>query len=614
MEKIYSSEAVYACLKRYWGYTEFRPWQKETIRAILGERESLTILPTGGGKSLCFQLPALLKDGMAIVISPLISLMKDQVDGLKDMGISAACLNSSQAPASQREVLSRIKQGDIKILYLSPERLQTQETLALLKSSKLSFFVIDEAHCISHWGHDFRDEYRNLGSIRSNFPGIKVHGFTATATREVQTDILAQLNLSNPLINIASLDRPNLVYRVMLRTNILSQITETLKKHSGEAGNIYCLRRKHVDDLSSKLNSLGFKNCPYHAGLSDKERHVAQEQFMREEINIIVATVAFGMGIDRSNIRFVIHAAMPRSIEHYHQETGRAGRDSLQSYCYMFYGGGDYGTWDYLTKESSNREVLLQKLGTMYNFCTQPQCRHKVFVRYFGQKYGPASCQACDYCLGEVDMIENPVEVGQKILRCIESIQTRPGQSFGAGYVADILKGNSTEQVLKWGHQNNPDFGAMPSESLQFIRYLIEQLAGQGMLERRGEYNTLFITDLGKRLLKGDAKPILAKLLVAKKKREISAIQKAKKEKDWEDADVALFELLREKRTALAREQGVPAYVVFGDKSLKDMATVKPVTRDAFSGIFGVGERKLKTYADPFLDVIQQYLKKVSAF
>jgi ATP-dependent DNA helicase RecQ len=400
----------------------------------------------------------------------------------------------------------------------------------------------------------------------------------------------------------------------MLRTNILSQITETLKKHSGEAGIIYCLRRKDVDNLSSKLNSLGFKNCPYHAGLSDKERHVAQEQFMREEINIIVATVAFGMGIDRSNIRFVIHAAMPRSIEHYHQETGRAGRDGLPSYCYMFYGGGDYGTWDYLTKESSNREVLLQKLGTMYNFCTQPQCRHKVFVGYFGQKYGPVSCQACDYCLGEVDTIENPVEVGQKILRCIESIQTRPDQSFGAGYVADILKGNSTEQVLKWGHQNNLNFGTMPSESLQFIRYLIEQLVGQNMLERKGEYNTLFTTDLGRRLLKGETKSILAKLPVAKKKKEISVIQKAKKEKDWEDADAQLFELLREKRAALAREQGVPAYVVFGDKSLKDMATVKPVTREAFAAIFGVGERKLETYADPFLDVIKQYLKKMLAF
>jgi ATP-dependent DNA helicase RecQ len=538
--------------------------------------------------------------------------MKDQVDGLKDMGIAAACLNSSQTPAMQREVLSRIKQGDIKILYLSPERLQTQETLALLKS-KLSFFVIDEAHCISHWGHDFRDEYRNLGSIRSNFSGIKVHGFTATATREVQADILSQLNLSNPFINIASVDRPNLVYRVMLRTNILSQVMETLKKHSGEAGIIYCLRRKDVDDLSNKLNGLGFKNCPYHAGLSDGDRHAAQEQFMGEDLNIIVATVAFGMGIDRSNIRFVIHAAMPRSIEHYHQETGRAGRDGLPSYCYMFYGGGDYGTWDYLTKESSNREILMRKLGVMYNFCAQPQCRHKVFVGYFGQKYESASCQACDYCLGEVDMIENPVEVGQKILRCIESIQTRPGQSFGAGYVADVLKGNSTEQVLKWGHQNNPNFGTMPSESLQFIRYLIEQLAGQGMLERKGEYNTLFITDLGKQFLKDEIKPILAKLLVAKKKKEISAIQKAKKEKDWEDADVALFELLREKRAALAREQGVPAYVVFGDKSLKDMATVKPVTRDAFSVIFGVGEHKLKTYANSFLDVIRQYFEKNTA-
>ncbi len=576
--------------------------------AILDERETLTILPTGGGKSLCFQLPALLKDGMAVVISPLISLMKDQVDGLKDMGIPAECLNSSQGAAQQRSVIKRIRNAGVKLLYISPERLQTEEMGELLNSVALSFFVVDEAHCISHWGHDFRDEYRHLGIIKDKFPGINIHAFTATATKEVQLDILAQLKFSNPQINIASVDRPNLAYRVMPRANIISQITEVLEKHSREAGIIYCLRRSDVDDISGRLNKLGFKNLPYHAGLSDEERHLNQERFIREEVNIIVATVAFGMGIDRSDIRFVIHAAMPKSIEHYHQETGRAGRDGLLSYCYMFYGGGDFRIWYFFSEQSANREVMLDKLRTMYNFCTQPQCRHKVFVNYFGQEYGQSSCQACDYCLGEVDMVDDPLGVGQKILNCIDNVKYGDDRGFGAGYVANVLKGNLTDQITRWGHQNNPNFAAMSSETLVFIRYLIEQLIGQGFLERQGEYDTLSLTDLGRRLLNGEIIPILAKLLVAAKKREISIRQKAKKDKDWAGVDEKLFELLRAKRAELARKQGVPAYIIFGDKSLKDMASGKPTTCEDFSGVFGVGEHKLKIYAEPFINVIKQYL------
>lgn len=610
MPEKYISARISACLKQFWGYEQFRPWQEDTIFSVLDERDSLTVLPTGGGKSLCFQLPALLKEGMAVVISPLISLMKDQVDGLKDMGISAEYLNSSQPAQEQRAVIACIRERRIKLLYISPERLRTEWTANLLKSVPLSFFVVDEAHCISHWGHDFREDYRALGIIKENFTSLNIHAFTATATKEVQSDILGQLRLNNPHINIASVDRPNLTYRVMPRANLITQLTEVLRRHQHEAGIIYCLRRDDVDSICARLNDLGFKNLPYHAGLSDDERHANQESFIREEVNIIVATVAFGMGIDRPDIRFIIHAAMPKSIEHYHQETGRAGRDGLSSYCYMFYGGGDFRVWSFFSEQSPNKDVMIDKLKAMYNFCSQPQCRHKVLVNYFSQNYTGENCQLCDYCLGEVETVDEPLKIGQKILNCAESVTYGDGKGFGAGYIADVLKGNLTDQITNWRHQHSQSFGAMANESLFFIRYMIEQLIGQGFLKRKVEYSTLSLTDSGRRLLRGEVTPILAKPLLAKKKKEISGRQKEKRIRDWTGVDEELFELLRRRRAALAFTQGVPAYIIFGDRSLKDMAALKPLTRQAFATVFGVGEHKLKTYSEAFINVIKQYLEK----
>jgi ATP-dependent DNA helicase RecQ len=523
---------VFATLKKYWGYTSFLPLQEETISSILAGRDTLTMLATGGGKSLCFQLPALLQEGLAVVISPLISLMKDQVDSLKDMGIGAECLNSSLPPEQQISIVNRVQRGEVKLLYISPERLQQERTRQLLQSVSLSFFVIDEAHCISHWGHDFREDYRNLRVIKETFRPISVHAFTATATEEVQKDILEQLRLENPQKHIGRVDRPNLTYRVRPRTQILSQVTNLLKKHADEPGIIYCLRRDDVDTLSARLNELGFKNLPYHAGLDDETRRLHQDRFAREEVDVMVATIAFGMGIDRSNIRFVIHTAMPKSIEHYHQETGRAGRDGLPAHCYLFYGGSDYLTWKSLLEDSPHKEVMLDKLQRLYHFCSQPHCRHKVLANYFGQDYERASCEACDYCLNELEMVEDPLIVGQKILSCVYRVHQVSGIGFGAGHIASVLKGNRTDQVETWGHHGLSTFGLMADESVPFIRYMIEQLVGQGYLRREGEFSTLSLTDSAKKVLRGERAPNLVKPLVAAKKKEITQKTRAKEIKN----------------------------------------------------------------------------------
>jgi len=608
-----AQKQITAILGKYWGYTSFLPLQEETILSILGGRDTLTMLATGGGKSLCFQLPAVLKDGLAVVISPLISLMKDQVDSLKDMGIAAECLNSSLPPEEQRSIVKKIQRREGKLLYLSPERLQKESTIDLLKSVPLSFFVIDEAHCISHWGHDFREDYRNLGIIKEVFRPLAVHAFTATATQEVQKDILEQLRLENPQTHIGPVDRPNLTYRVNPRSQVVSQVVGLLKKHPDEPGIIYCLRRDDVDALSARLNDLGYPNLPYHAGLPDETRRSHQDQFAREDVDIMVATIAFGMGIDRSNIRFIIHTAMPKSIEHYHQETGRAGRDGLPASCYMLYGGSDFLTWKSLPEDSPQKAVMLDKLQRLYHFCSQPYCRHKVLVNYFGQEYEKASCEACDYCLNELEMVEDPLVVGQKILSCVYRVHQAGGLGFGAGHIANVLKGNRTDQVEKWGHHGLSTFGLMANESVAFIRYMIEQLIGQDFLRREGEFSTLSLADSARKVLRGEQAPVLVKPLVAAKKKEIARKGRAKREEEWTGVDQELFQLLKKTRAELAHQQGVPAFIIFGDKSLKDMATIKPITREAFATVYGVGDHKLGVYAEAFIGVIKKYLYRGEA-
>ncbi len=590
-------------LAQYWGFTSFRPFQEEAIRSILDDHDTVTLLPTGGGKSVCFQAPALLMPGTAVVISPLISLMKDQVDFLKELGISAECFNSSQGVREQRQVRERLAAGELKLLYVSPERLMMEGMRELLRGLRISFFVVDEAHCISHWGHDFRAEYRQLGVIKDEFPNCRIHAFTATATSEVQQDIIRLLKLEEPHCYIGPIDRPNLTYRVLPRKGRgFDQVVDIVQKHPKEPGIVYCLRRDDVDRLSAELTERGIENRPYHAGLPDETRRRNQEAFSSEAVDIIVATIAFGMGVDRSNIRYVVHAAMPKSIEHYQQETGRAGRDGLPAECWMFYSGQDYKLWEFINAQSSQREVLMRKALLLYQFCSQPTCRHRFLSGYFAQEYGRENCGACDYCLGEVELVPEPLELGQKILSCVVRVK----EKFGADHVADVLKGVSKDSIIRWGHDGLSTFGILREETKQYIRYMIEQLLGQGFLQREEQFQTLSLTDSGRLVLSGEREPILALPLVREKKKEIARRRKALRGQEWEGIDTGLYDALREKRLELAQAKGVPAYVIFGDRTLRELAQAKPASIADMEGIYGIGEVKLKKYGKAFLAVINR--------
>jgi ATP-dependent DNA helicase RecQ len=603
MLQISKRNAALEVLSKYWGYDNFWPFQEEAITSILDSRDTLTVLPTGGGKSICFQVPALISSGTAVIVSPLISLMKDQVDYLQEIGVAAECLNSSLSSNDQVDVIKRLKAGKLKLIYLAPERLKLQWMQDFLKEIKLSFFVIDEAHCISHWGHDFRQDYRALGVIKEQFPGVSVHAFTATATSYVQKDIIKQLKLESPHFYIGSVDRSNLTYRMLRRQgNLTKSLVDIIKKYPQEGGIIYCLRRSDVDKISKRLSDLGYRNLPYHAGLSPQRRKKNQDQFLKERVPIIVATIAFGMGIDRSNIRYIIHAAMPKSIEHYQQETGRAGRDGLPAACYLFYSGSDYQIWKTISAHSLDKKVMMQKLNAIYNFAGSPCCRHRYLVNYFGQDYKKDNCQACDYCLGELAMVEQPLLLAIKILTAVQEI----GEKFGANQIVDILKGDLTERVKSWYHDQLSTFAILDNQTKVFIRNIIDQLLSQGILAREDQYKTLFVTSLGKKVLASQFIPKLAKPAITEKKLEKKI--KSKKDLSFKNIDEKLFEALRFKRRQLAQEKGVPAYIIFGDKTLKDMAKTKPITQQEFATVFGVGQAKLTKYGKIFTKIIREYL------
>jgi ATP-dependent DNA helicase RecQ len=594
-------ENIQKALVKYWGYNDFLPLQKRAMECVGSQRDSIVVLPTGGGKSLCYQAPAVVLPGLTVVVSPLISLMKDQVDALIECGVSATRIDSSLAAHEQQRVFEALHNKQLKLLYLSPERLVSDGFVEVLKKTGLSFIAIDEAHCVSMWGHDFRPEYRQLGILKRVFPKVTIGAYTATATEQVRGDIAEQLHLENPEMLIGSFDRPNLVYKVRRRTNRLKQVRDVLDRHKGESGIVYCIRRRDVDELSSLLRTKGYNVLPYHAGMEDEDRKKNQDAFINEKVDTIVATIAFGMGIDKSNVRYVTHTGMPKSLEHYQQETGRAGRDGLEAECCLFYSGGDYGTWKNLLSETEPEayKIAMIKLNKMYSYCTGGVCRHKAVLRYFGQTLEKDNCAACDMCLGELDSMKDALVTAQKILSCIVRLEQR----FGGAYTAAVLTGSNDKRILENRHDALSTYGLLSDYSQHTVHDWIEQLEGQACIEKVGDYNVLNVTEKGWRVLKGNETPRLLK--PAEKPAKVSKVV----EDSWEGVDRGLFEALRKLRSSLARKQGVPAYIVFGDAVLRDMARQRPSTYVKLLDVKGVGEKKRRQYGELVLAAMKDYCR-----
>jgi ATP-dependent DNA helicase RecQ len=602
-------------LHRVWGFASFRPLQREAMQAVIDGRDSVVVLPTGGGKSLCFQAPALVprgpsedgsrsREGFALVVSPLISLMKDQVDGLRVDGVAAAYLNSTMTAGERDAVVASLREDRCRLLYVSPERLVgdgSQGFRRLLQQCDLRFIAIDEAHCISQWGHDFRPEYRQLGRLREEFPSVSLHAFTATATERVRRDIVDELGLRDPVVLVGSFDRPNLIYRVLRRGDLHRQLLQILSRHEDEAGIVYCSSRREVDALAEWLRGEGRRAAPYHAGLADEVRARHQEDFLDERVDIIVATVAFGMGIDRSNVRFVIHAGAPRSPEHYQQEAGRAGRDGLPSECVLIYSGADFGRWRQMLEANGELTVSARELlRDMERYAAGTRCRHRSLVEYFGEPYARENCAACDWCLKELEPVADATIVARKILSCVARVR----QTWGTAHVTDVLVGRASEKVLASRHHELSTFGLLEKESGVAVRGFIEQLVAEGLLLRDGDpYPVLSLTTAGTQLLKGEGTCVLYREVQPPRSkgrgrgREVASI----------GVDPELFDVLRAVRLHLARDRGVPPYVVFHDTTLREMAERRPSTLEDLHGIYGVGVKKAADFGDAFLDAIRTF-------
>ncbi len=587
-------------IDKHWGYDTLRPLQEEAMLAALDSRDSLVVMPTGGGKSLCYQAPAVLQDRVTVVVSPLISLMKDQVDGLIACGVAAAQMNSSQDSLELRAVERDVLRGDVKLLFVSPERLAVPHFREFLRRANVRTFAIDEAHCISHWGHDFRPEYRQLRAVRDEFPDASMHAYTATATPEVRRDIAAQLGLKDPLVLVGDFDRPNLTYRVLPRHDEAKQVLDVIERHRGEAGIIYCIRRKDVDSLAEKLKKRGHHAVAYHAGLSQEERATAQDAFANEQCDLVVATVAFGMGIDRSNVRFVLHTAMPKSVEHYQQESGRAGRDGLEAECVLLYSGADLMLWKSMLQSDSNADSLQRHLNDMDRYCSGANCRHRALVEYFGQRF-TGDCHACDICLGETEEVEDALTVAQKIVSCVYRVR----ESWGVSHVVGVLRGEDTEKIRERQHDQLSTYGLLKGHTRQDVREWIYQLIAQDFLvQSDSEYPILRLGTRAREVLRGFAEVKLRQPAVRKK--DAGAPRPARRPfEELGEYDRDLFESLRVWRRREAEERGVPPYVIFSDRTLRELARIRPATLYELRGIYGIGDAKLEAFGDAVVGVIQ---------
>jgi ATP-dependent DNA helicase RecQ len=597
-------------ISRHWGYSTFRPLQEEAMNASLAGRDSLVVMPTGGGKSLCYQVPALLRNDITVVVSPLISLMKDQVDGLRECGVAAAQLNSSQDSSEHRSIERSLLDGKLKLLFVSPERLAMPGFRQLLQRAGAKTFAIDEAHCISHWGHDFRPEYRQLRDLRRIFPDASIHAYTATATQQVRRDIAEQLALRDPLLLVGDFDRPNLTYRVLPRREEVKQVLEVIERHKNEAGIIYCIRRKDVDSLAAELQKRGVNALAYHAGMTQNERRDAQEKFATEKCDIVVATVAFGMGIDRSNVRYVIHLAMPKSIEHYQQETGRAGRDGLEAECVLLYSGADVVLWksmldrgtEEIEPDPAHVQAGVRHLNDMDRYCAGTVCRHKSLVEYFGQRYTAENCGACDLCLGDTEDVPDAMVVAQKILSCVY----RVGQMFGVAHVTSVLRGEDTEKVRERGHQRLTTYAILKGRSRNELRDLIYQLVSQGYLAQTDDqFPVLHLTEASRAVMRGEAAIRLRQPVVTHKKEGSERRPRgAARPIETEPYDRDVFDRLRTWRRAEAEERGVPPYVIFSDRTLRDLARTRPTTLVQLRDVYGIGDAKLEAFGRAVIEVV----------
>ncbi|MBP6507102.1 MAG: DNA helicase RecQ [Opitutaceae bacterium] len=600
---------LHRTLKTTFGYTSFRPLQREICEATLAGQDVFALLPTGGGKSLCFQLPALVRPGLTVVVSPLIALMKDQVDQLVASGVAATFLNSSLGAAESRRRLRGLHQGEYKLLYAAPERLMLEGWQENLKSWNVTCLAIDEAHCVSEWGHDFRPEFRQLAKLRAVLPDVPLMALTATATARVRTDIITHLKLREPVTFVASFNRPNLTYRVIPKDQPLKQVIEFVRKRESESGIIYCASRAATERVAESLAGRGFSALPYHAGLTAEERSRHQEQFLRDDTRIICATIAFGMGINKPNVRWIIHHDLPKNIEGYYQETGRAGRDGLPGDCLLLFSAGDIAKQTHFLDEITNeqeQQVARAQLRQIVHYAESAGCRRAELLEYFGEKFPLDNCGACDNCLEPRETYDGTL-AAQKLLSCVYRIRQATRFGVGLNHIIEVLTGAATDKIRRWGHDQLTTYGIGRELARPQWAAVGRELMRLGYLAvAEGEYATLELTDAGMSLLRTRTPVTLTKPM------DLPKAKRAVRREGDVACDEILFERLRTLRKKIADERRVPAYVIFGDATLRAMARTYPTRLSAMEGIFGMGEKKRAEFGDLFADEIAAFLENNS--